>query len=357
MNTFIASLYLLLLSVTGKTLRESDINTAGRYDFVVSIPDVHGDLEVMLRALWMAKVEVDGADLAGNFEIFRKSFEDAVKANGENIKPLQSSKRVLLIQTGDIIDRGAASLSCYKAIWQVENVLGWDVVNLFGNHEVMTMAAIADNYAHPKDIQEFGSIEARRAAFAPGGPLWKRLTDTYLFMVRVQMAKDDSTLFVHAGLDHKWLSKLRQDMRSIGQINEFLIAEVKRDPESNFLASASSPIWTRDLANGKGKKVCDTLLPKVLDFMKVERMVVGHTPQESLSTAVKCDAKLILADVAMSRWMGSGKLGNPSALIFQLANDGADLQRVYNVYWKGSQGQSIDQLIYQPNGQAGIQEL
>lgn len=334
------------LSFGAQRLRESDISTAGRYDYVVSIPDIHGDLDGLVRTLWMAKVEIDGTDLAGDFMAFQSNFVQAIQ-NGQVTKTFTPTKRVLVIQTGDIIDRGAASLSCYKAIWLVDRILGWDLVNLIGNHEVMTMAGEADHYAHPGDVAEFGSLQARRAAFSEGGPMWREIVDSFLFMVRVRMGESESSLFVHAGLDARWISRFYKDFEDLSRINQFLISELRKNPSSEILVSASSPIWTRGLAKDGDKSVCLRQLPKVLELAKVKRMVVGHTPQQTLTTAAKCDATLILADVAMSRWMGSGKHGNPSALIFQLRDNGKRLERIYNLYWKGAKGEAVDQLIYQ----------
>ena len=333
----------------GRKLRESDISTIGRYDYVVSIPDVHGDLEGLLRTLWMAKIEIDGSENGGTFDSFKAVFNEKLKTGDEQVTNplLGGSKRVLMIQTGDIVDRGASSLSCYKAIWLAESILGWDLINLIGNHEVMSMAGEADNYAHPSDVAEFGSLKARRAAFGNGGPLWKKITDNFLFMVRIRMGESDSTLFLHAGLDARWMSKFSTDFSNLSEINEKLLGELRKNPSSDVLVSSGSPIWTRDLAQGSDNTVCARQLPKVLEMAKVKRMVVGHTPQESLTTASRCDARLILADVAMSRWMGSGKFGNPSALIFQLGDEGKRLDRIYNMYWKGAKDQSVDQLIYQ----------
>lgn len=333
----------------GKKLRESDISTIGRYDYVVSIPDVHGDLEGLLRTLWIVKIEIDGSDSGGTFDAFKGIFNGKLQNGVEQVLSpiLPTVKRVLMIQTGDIVDRGAASLSCYKAIWLAESILGWDLINLIGNHEVMSMAGEADSYAHPSDVAEFGSLKARRAAFANGGPLWKKITDTFLFMVRVRMGESDSTLFLHAGLDARWMSRFSKDFSNLSEVNEKLLSELRKNPSSQVLVSSGSPIWTRDLAQGSEKSVCERQLPKVLEMAKVKRMVVGHTPQRSLTTASRCDATLILADVAMSRWMGSGKFGNPSALIFQLGDGGNRLDRIYNVYWKAANGQTVDQLIYQ----------
>ena len=334
-----------LVAVRGfaKTLRESELTTVAKYDFVVSIPDVHGDLEVLLRALWMAKQEVDGPEAAGDFEAFKSIFAAAVEE--KPFQALEAQKRVLMIQTGDIIDRGAQSLSCYRALWQVEHVLGWDIVNLIGNHEVMTMAGQADHYAHPGDVEEFGSMKARRAAFSPGGRVWKKITDHYLFMTKVHLGEQEAALFVHAGLHPKWVAKLNKDITDVSGLNDFLTAELKRNPSSHILSSSSSPIWTRDLAQDADSNVCPRLLKQVLDLFGVTRIIVGHTPQEALKSTPRCDAKLILADVAMSRWMGSGRDGNPAALIFTLSDDGRILERIHNVYWRANQ--LTDQPIYE----------
>ena len=322
------------------------ISTKSRYDYVVSIPDVHGDLEVLLRSLWMAHVEITGKDLQGSFSDFREVFHDAIKEKRKS--PISENKRVLAIQTGDIIDRGAQSLSCYKAIWFIKDLLGWDLINLIGNHEVMTMAGQADHYAHSDDVSEFGSLGARRAAFSPGGKIWKKITDDFNFLAKVEMGSTENILFVHAGMHPKWLKKIASRIQSpetIDGINAFLMSELKRNPSSDFLASAISPVWTREMAQDTESVVCGRLLPPVLKSLDINRIVVGHTPQQNLRTSTRCEDRIILADVAMSRWMGSGKDGNPSALMFALSGNGNSLDRIYNLYWKN--GQVVDQVITQ----------
>ena len=337
----------------------SVINTAGKYDYIVSIPDVHGDLEILLRSLWMAKGEIEKK--SDEFDDFynqvRKKMEEE---DDEDPGPssISTSPRVLLVQTGDIVDRGPASKSCYKAIWAAEKILGWDLVNLFGNHEVMSMAGQADNYAHPEDVAEFGSMKARRTDFGPGGKIWKKLISKFQFMLKVIIPKsEESILFVHAGISVKYIEAIRKKLvpksdegdELVDQLNSFLFKEVMRNPKSDYLTSANSPIWTRDLANGSEKKVCNSLLPGVLKLMNVTRIVLGHTPQEKLVTGNRCEGKLLLADVAMSRWMGSGHNGNPSSVLFALSEDGNKLDRVVNLYWKGSvrgeEGQVVDHLL------------
>ena len=350
---------LLFVVLHAAVVSSQDITTEGRYDYIVSIPDVHGDLEALLRALWMAKAEVDDLQQEHMYESkFRKIFISAIKNEPFETMKAVSDKKVLLIQTGDIIDRGEASLSCYKAMWQIQPILGWEVINLVGNHEVMTIAGRADHYAHPNDVKEFGSIKSRRAAFAPGGQIWTKITNEFQFLARVNIGESESILFVHAGIDPSWLKKVSSGgSSSVSSINSLLMNELKTNPNSKHLTSASSPIWTRDLANGSAKKVCENLLPKVFEMLKITRIVVGHTPQEQLVVDPKCGGQLILADVAMSRWMGSGPFGNPAAVVFALANNGAHLKRIQVNYWKGETQKVFEQLLFESQEEVENNEL
>ena len=351
-------MYPFLVAVVAICVRADDrsvINTANRYDYVVSIPDVHGDLEILIRSLWMAKLRVE------NLSNDDSSFDEFHKLVLETMKKKESAKdthrvtnsRVLLVQTGDIVDRGPASLSCYRALWSAaRDVLKWDLVNLFGNHEVMSMAGQADHYAHPGDIKEFGSLVARRNEFGAGGKLWTKLTSQFQFMLKV-VAGEEKVLFVHAGISPRYLGALKDKVKGeedlVVRLNKFLLNEVIKDPSSDYLVSANSPIWTRDMAQGSDKQICKHMLPAVMKMMDITRIVVGHTPQETLVTGNRCNGRLLLADVAMSRWMGSGHNGNPSVVLLKLADNGGRLDQIVNLYWKGevvgNKGRIINEVL------------
>jgi hypothetical protein len=144
-------LFIFFAAISVLVADRSIINTVDHYDYIVSVPDVHGDLEILIRSLWMAKVTIEKSQETASFDSFHKQVMEAMKAKDQTVAP--PSSRVLLVQTGDIVDRGPASLSCYRALWAAaRDVLKWDLVNLFGNHEVMSMAGQADHYAHPADI-------------------------------------------------------------------------------------------------------------------------------------------------------------------------------------------------------------
>ena len=340
----------------------SVIQTDGKYDYIVSVPDVHGDLEILIRSLWMAKSAIDKSENV-SIDSFHKSVVDAMgKDDFLSTSSSQFTSRVLLVQTGDIVDRGPASLSCYKALWAAaRDVLKWDLVNLFGNHEVMSMAGQADHYAHPDDIKEFGSLGARRNEFSVGGKLWKKLTSEFQFMLKVVVG-NEKVLFVHAGIAPHYMKAVQKKFSDkaddlVVSLNEFLLNEVVKNPSSDYLTSAQSPIWTRDMAQGSDKQICKNMLPAVMRMMDVTRIVVGHTPQETLVTGNRCGGHLLLADVAMSRWMGSGHNGNPSVVVFNLSNNGNKLDKIVNMYWKGevvgTNGRVAEDVLVQTSDESG----
>ncbi len=347
----------------------SVLYTSGNYDYVVSIPDVHGDLEILIRSLWMAKSKIEVLENTGDstsIDDFHRAVSDAMKKDIESDvfeHHTTNGKRVLLVQTGDIVDRGPQSLSCYRALWAAaRDVLKWDLVNLFGNHEVMSMAGQADHYAHPGDIKEFGSLAARRNEFSTGGKLWKKLTSEFQFMLKLVISESEKVLFVHAGISPHYLKVIQSKISGEGNedlvvsLNRILLSEVMKNPSSDYLASQNSPIWFREMAQGSDKQICKNMLPAVMKMMDITRIIVGHTPQQTLVTGNRCGGQLMLADVAMSRWMGSGKNGNPSVIVFTLADDGKKLDKIVNLYWKGdvigNQGKIVEELLVQAVGES-----
>ena len=45
--------------------------------------------------------------------------------------------KVALVQLGDIMDRGPQSLYSYKILASIETAIGWKVIQLAGNHDLM----------------------------------------------------------------------------------------------------------------------------------------------------------------------------------------------------------------------------
>lgn len=92
-------------------------NTTGVNDFnIFAIGDCHGDLKSTLRILKMAKIVNKQRNWIANNSI--------------------------LVQTGDIVDRGPDTIALYKlfqSLAEQAERAGGRVVSLLGNHEIMNM--------------------------------------------------------------------------------------------------------------------------------------------------------------------------------------------------------------------------
>ena len=142
---------------------------------IVSIPDVHGDLQALQSALQLANL----TDAKHNW---------------------RAPAGTVLVQTGDLFDRGddaKAVVSLLQTIEAQAAAAGSTVHRLLGNHDVMNLMGDL-RYVTPGDFASFGGHAARAAAFARDGPI-----GAWLLRARVCVHVGD-TLFVHAGIAERF---------------------------------------------------------------------------------------------------------------------------------------------------------
>jgi hypothetical protein len=138
-----------------------------------------------------------------------------------------------------------------------------------------------------------------------------------------------NTLFVHGGIDMDWLDSEGLLTSSIEQFNALVNQMVLSDDGLTILNDMhGSFLWTRDLANEDEDIMCDHLIDPLLQFFNVSRIIVGHTPQYAKRVRTRCDEKIILADVMVSKWMTKWSGAQPVALIFQIDSTTADLESI-----------------------------
>lgn len=169
--------------------------------------------------------------------------------------------------------------------------------------------------------KEFPGLRTRAAAFAPGGFLAERFSRFPIAAVI------HGTLFVHGGIQLSNRLSKSQDELPLRTLNRRVASWLKGDesvpPEELF--GRESPIWTRrfstpagvdlsdevnqeldEVSSGEGSLSNYNLIPcyyyccccypfhsrepfiQVLQILKVERMVVGHTPQVFFSSSSVC---------------------------------------------------------------------
>ncbi|RKP09030.1 Metallo-dependent phosphatase-like protein, partial [Thamnocephalis sphaerospora] len=239
---------------------------------IVAVGDLHGDLEATLDVLYMAGV---------------------VDSNGE----WAGGNNTILVQTGDILDRGPDTvplLELFPRLAKEANKVGGRVIQILGNHELMNLAGDY-RYVNPAD-KGFAGPMSRYLAFSQHGRFGQRLLDLPL----VHQIGD--TVFAHGGITPEWARK------NIHTVNTFAAKKLREltsvvNPAKYSdvpVLGLEGPAWYRGYALGNERVVC-AALKRALDIMGVKQMVTGHTLQNKGQVLTRCDGRLFVIDVGISR--------------------------------------------------------
>jgi hypothetical protein len=260
---------------------------------IVAIGDIHGDFKAFKEALTLAEV----VDEQGNW------------SGGQSI----------LVQTGDLLDRGDDEPEILALIERLEaqaKQAGGEVIVLNGNHETMNVRGDF-RYVTPEGFSDFQAMDgldmthpvleqvpeekrARVAAFLPGGPVARLLSHHNM------VAIVGDSVFVHGGVLPGHVDY------GIERINDETRRWMRGDAEAppKFMQDREllPPNWVRLYSDAPDAEACATL-DEALAALGAKRMVVGHTPQlQGIASA--CDEKVWRIDVGMASHYG----GSPQAL-------------------------------------------
>ena len=290
---------------------------------IVAIGDLHGDHDV-----WIAIARAAGLiDRKGRW------------AGG----------RTMLVQTGDIVDRGPASRLIIRDLMRLERDAprsGGRVVVLVGNHEAMMITGDV-RYVHSGEYASFADRDSPRrrdeayaasriaieaqfrsqdASLSPATIRDRWLRQTPLGKVELQaawsphgelgrwiiakpaIARFGDTLFVHGGISASYARI------PIDEINRRVaVALVARDTTpASILDDPLGPLWYRGLAGMTAEASAAVAAPPVdvdrqlddlLAATGAKRIVIGHTPLLS-GVAVTHGGRLVRVDSGNSRAYG-----------------------------------------------------
>lgn len=260
--------------------------------------------------------------------------------------------RTLLVQTGDVTDRGPDSLKIIRHLQQLDGEakrVGGRVIVLMGNHEAMQVigdlryvtpgefAAFADrqsktrrdaayeanakaiiDYYHvrdpslsPKAVRQrwiadtpLGKVE-HEAAWSPTGELGRWVATL------PAVAKVGDTLFAHGGISAKYalvpLVEINRRARAAIQAGDMTDEAITNDQ--------MGPLWYRGLIMrggddgipAAGRPTIENELAVALKAQGAKRLVVGHTPRLE-GIGILRNGTLIQIDTGISRYY-RGKLG------------------------------------------------
>ncbi|KAA1067176.1 hypothetical protein PGT21_012415 [Puccinia graminis f. sp. tritici] len=290
---------------------------------IVAVGDLHGDLDHAVRVLRMAGV----VDLRNQW------------IGGPSI----------LVQTGDIVDRGKDTILLYKwmdALRTEAQAAGGAVVSLLGNHEYMN--ALGDwRYVTKEDIETFGSAESRRKVMSTQGWIGKTWEANYSVTARIPYALgfqelprrssqtsttrrftesfseeeeeeesdpflDAGTVFVHGGITPEYATLGISEINRIGHslLHRALAGTIPYNhlpphtpPEEAKLYAEHGPLWERSYALEDDERRICRQIEIATQRLHVRRMVMGHTPQfKGISS--RCGGKILLIDTGISSAYG-----------------------------------------------------
>ena len=301
------------------SLADSEFDSSA-FDRVFVIPDIHGDLLGLVRTLWMIYNEVALQEGSVTWDKF------IVQVEKGSPMPIHTN-RIALVQLGDVIDRGPHTITCITVLEAVEEMFGWKLVRLYGNHELMNFHRSAANYIHPDDEL---TGNKRDHMFSFGGPLWRKLSSKLVMAARFSVRDEPGILFIHGGIDMEFFKKrnriinqisLDNDPKSpVHRLNVFTQYVMSEAADlSHILDDEGSPLWTRQFEKSSEKVLCEIELPAIQNAFHVNKIIVGHSPQRSRKVRDRCGGKILLADTALSEWMGMGS-SNPTALSMSFEN-------------------------------------
>ncbi|KAL7419822.1 hypothetical protein Q5752_005738 [Cryptotrichosporon argae] len=267
---------------------------------LVAIGDLHGDIANALRVLRFAGL----VNAAGRW------------AGGSAI----------LVQTGDIVDRGTYALDIYRLFQRLRgeaDAAGGRVVSVLGNHEYMN--AIGDwRYVTDADIKHFGGVEARQHALSANGWLGQEWLANYSVAALVPLCERafcPSLSFTHGSLlpSHPSLTPYPTRLNALGRS---LLARALAPPlapphppapyrglpggttpDEQAVYDAGGPLWWRGLAETRDEATVCAWADELKRKTGARRIVGGHTPDFEKIVS-RCNGSVIIIDTGISSAYG-----------------------------------------------------
>ncbi len=271
-------------------------------DRIIVIGDIHGDYNMLLKCLKLAKLIDNNLNWIGGESIVVQVGDqiDSCRFTGNNDNSYCNS----MIMENDNPD-DLNILYFMTRLHKKASKEGGAVYSLIGNHELLnTLGNLSyvshnniksfDNYKTNTGVIIRDGYQARHFAFSPGNDIANFLGCTRKIALVI-----GSNLFVHGGIVPYIANKYKiEDMNKL--LTLFLLGEIDQ-PEyfsDLFISGKTSPLWTRIF----GMKVnnCDLLMTPLKEVYNVNKIYVGHTPQLKTGIHSQCNDSIWMTDVGLS---------------------------------------------------------
>lgn len=283
---------------------------------IITFGDIHGDYELALTLLKLAKViDSDLKWIGGDTHVVQV---------GDQLDRCRPNSHVCNNKITTSNDE-ASDIKILKLFTELHNKalpFGGAVISLLGNHELMNVKGQFnyvsylglkefDNYVDPVNPKKkFKSgVEGRKHAFKVGNEYANFMACTRLSSVVI-----GSNLFVHAGILPEFIkSKNINDKNDLTEINnkvrKWLLDKLEKNSIEDIVGNGKDSIfWNRILGsipNDKDQnyKDCEKYLEPTLKILQIGHMIIGHTPQfyaNNNSINSTCSSKLWRVDIGSS---------------------------------------------------------
>ncbi|KAF9363277.1 hypothetical protein BGX34_004493 [Mortierella sp. NVP85] len=263
---------------------------------IVAVGDLHSDYPQTLAVLRLANITDENANWRAGSDT--------------------------LIQTGDNVDRGPGTIAIYQLFQKLRTqakAAGGEVINLYGNHEVMNIGGDL-RYVTKEDIASFGGSEKRKQAWdIRTGWLGQFVFNNF----NISHIQHGHTLFSHADMHPDWASKGIDAMNTLA--HDALWNKQYKAP----IFTTDGPVWNRALAKQEAgvDATCETI-ETIKEILGVKRLVSGHTVSKGGKILSLCNGSYLGIDVGITNYYG----GNLAALEIIENTDGT--QTVHALYPK-----------------------
>ena len=273
---------------------------------IIAIGDLHGDYDMTLSALKLGKVIDNSNNWVGDDTIVVQVGDQVDSCRPFTKSCNDPSNSVFTSHVDDTTPEDVKVLKFMTTLHDQAVKSGGMVINLLGNHEIMNVMGDM-RYVSYNDVQRFKNyngysdpLKARKSAFRPGGEL-----ATLLACTRIPVIIIGSFIFIHAGLINTYLQKMQikgtEDLYKISYfIRKWLLGLIDKNYVSDIVGSKDSLFWDRILGTippnmNNNHPKCEEYLNTALKLFKVDKMIIGHTPQSFLHNSginKTCDDKL-----------------------------------------------------------------
>lgn len=266
---------------------------------IVSIGDLHGDYNVLIRILKMCNLINDNLDWTGS--------------------------DTYVIQTGDILDgrrpdihldptfeQESGEVEIMELIYKLDNQAkrkNGRFIALIGNHELYPYYFKEDlksisGYVKKSDVKKYTEEYkiSRQQYLRPGGLMWNKIDRPLILQL-------GEFLFVHGSITDKLI---KYGLDKTGKVN---IDKINKEtnlwldnkgkiPKYLIETDEENPVFSRKYSTKKifNKKECDKFQKQLDKFDGVNYVVVGHTTFDSINST--CKRSLIRTDIELSRAFG-----------------------------------------------------